>query len=377
MGAPVVKERNYALDLLRILSMLMIVFLHSNSHGGMFYPPETGLDGYVIGSWVVEVLCIVSVNVFVLISGYFLCEQSFRLSRVVRLMLQTVFYSWIISAVMFLTGKSTVTVMELLYSVFPISFERYWFISAYIGLYLLSPVLNKCLSLLTKKQHAATAAVLVVLMAVWNDLIPTSDPFGVGRGYSLIWFVVLYVIAAYIRKHLDVTKVRGALLTYFGASTVLLLLMLALYWLSQKISVLYEHGFYSYYARYNSTIVLVASVALFVAFLKLRIQSDWLKRIIRFVSPLTLGVYLIHDNPRVREVLWQEWFPLSSMERNLLLPLKTISIVLLIFVVCITIDYLRARLFAVLEARIWYKNFLKKIDDIVFGAYERVFGRLK
>ena len=84
MGAPVVKERNYALDLLRILSMLMIVFLHSNSHGGMFYSPETGLDGYVIGSWVVEVLCIVSVNVFVLISGYFLCEQSFRLSRVVR-----------------------------------------------------------------------------------------------------------------------------------------------------------------------------------------------------------------------------------------------------------------------------------------------------
>ena len=377
MSKPIHEERNYALDLLRILSMLMIVFLHSNSHGGLFYPPESGLDGYVILSWAVEALCIVSVNVFVLISGYFLCEQSFRLSRVVRLIIQTVFYSWIISTVMILTGKSTVSIKELLYSVFPVSFERYWFVTAYIGLYLLSPLLNKCLNLLTKRQHAASVAVLVVLMAVWSDLIPMSDPFGVGRGYGLIWFVVLYTIAAYIRKHLDVTKIRGALLTYFGASLVLLLMMLALYFLSQKISFLYEYSFYSYYVRYNATIVLVASVALFVAFLKMRIESECAKHVIKVVAPLTLGVYLIHDNPWVRCVLWKAWFPLGSMERNLLLPLKTLGIVLLIFIVCIAIDYLRAKLFAVWETSKWYKSIMKKIDNTVLVIYDSVFGRLK
>ena len=71
-------ERNYGADLLRSLAMLMVVVLHYLSKGGILTEVPTGtwpaLDAT---AWVMEGLCIVAVNVYMLISGYFLCTSHF------------------------------------------------------------------------------------------------------------------------------------------------------------------------------------------------------------------------------------------------------------------------------------------------------------
>lgn len=70
MGAGKKRQLNY--ELLRILAMLMIVCLHYLSKGGLLGDPSRAdmtATGYT--AWLVEALCLVAVNVYVLISGYF------------------------------------------------------------------------------------------------------------------------------------------------------------------------------------------------------------------------------------------------------------------------------------------------------------------
>ena len=98
------KKRMANIELLRGLSMLMVVMLHFLGKGELL-PTLTGnmdATGYV--AWFMESLCIVAVNVYMLISGYFLVESSFKLGRLLSLMLQVIFYSVLVPVVLVCTG---------------------------------------------------------------------------------------------------------------------------------------------------------------------------------------------------------------------------------------------------------------------------------
>lgn len=359
------QSRNYSLDLLRIISMFMIVCLHSNSHGGLMEIPETGFDAYRIFSWCIQAMSVVSVDVFVLISGYFLCQQSFRLSRVFRLMLQTWFYSWIICLIFIVLKRLPAVSSTTISSVFAISFRWYWFISAYIGMSLLSPILNHVLDTCSRVQHLIAAVVMVLLFSTWCDVIPQADPFAVSSGSSLTWFITLYVVAAYIRRYVDLGKVKHTFKVFLGLSALLVAIMLVFYFLSRKISLFASYAMHNYYFRFNSGIVLASAIALFLTFLKHQLYSGILVRLVKFASPLTLGVYLIHDNPLMRDVIWKQLFPLNSMARDMLWIPKTVGSVVTVFVACIMIDFIRAKLFSLIESTSFYKKGMNAIDRIV------------
>lgn len=73
-------ERNHRIDLLRIVSMCMILMLHANGHGGGIGKYEFGTMGYTL-LWLVESACIVGVNEFVLITGYYGTVTKFKVSK--------------------------------------------------------------------------------------------------------------------------------------------------------------------------------------------------------------------------------------------------------------------------------------------------------
>lgn len=67
-------ERNNAIDILKILSMVMVVLLHLRQYG--IYKAEVELHTPIYWmALLVRSFSVVAVNCFVLISGYFLCDQ--------------------------------------------------------------------------------------------------------------------------------------------------------------------------------------------------------------------------------------------------------------------------------------------------------------
>ena len=86
------QNRNLGLDLLRIVSMMMVVGLHFINHSGLWEALSQGSLNWYLSNLVFG-LCYVCVNCFVLISGYFQCEATFKLKRVVSIWIQAACYS--------------------------------------------------------------------------------------------------------------------------------------------------------------------------------------------------------------------------------------------------------------------------------------------
>ena len=101
MGKP---GRQANFELLRIIAMFMVVILHWNTNSGLLLDVGSPVTGAGVWSLVTESVCIVAVNVYVLISGYFLSSCTFSFRRVARVLVQTLFYTVLIPPVLALVG---------------------------------------------------------------------------------------------------------------------------------------------------------------------------------------------------------------------------------------------------------------------------------
>lgn len=208
-------RRQPQFELLRIISMLLIVTLHFMSHGGVNDQLELGSVTYFVFS-IIRALAYLGVNCFVLLSGYFLCESSkFRPSRIVKTALQVLFYSILGTALLLLVFHEKPGLKELLFTIFPISGNKYWFASVYIVMLFLVPVLNQAISKMGRREHLS----VVIIMMVAFSFIPTVLFWSKGvysDGKDIGWFITLYLTAAYIRKYPIELKRKVLWMTFGG-----------------------------------------------------------------------------------------------------------------------------------------------------------------
>lgn len=97
-------------------------------------------------------------------------------------------------------GKESFSWNWLLSSLFPVICGKYWFFSAYIFMMLASPLLNVVIARIDKKTHFAACAVFIVLGILAGDA-HVLPQLAMGDGYNVIWFIMLYFIAAFVRKY--------------------------------------------------------------------------------------------------------------------------------------------------------------------------------
>ncbi len=197
---PARQPRNLSLDLLRICATFMIVLTHSIDHSGLYESLTAGTTIYYYEQFLL-LLNKVSINAFVMISGYFLVSATFRLSKLVEMWVEVVFYALGIKLVLMATGCIPLSVTSLLSCFVPVITGRYWFVTIYFGLYLLFPFLNLFLHTLTRQQHRNLLLLLGVLFCGMISLHPSFAGMNSGAGWGLAWFVVLYCFAAYFRLH--------------------------------------------------------------------------------------------------------------------------------------------------------------------------------
>lgn len=115
------KTRTSSFELLRILSMALIVMHHYSVHGGFDFMSPFSLRLYFV-----QCLAMggkLGVNVFVLVSGYFLCKSNFKWQRLIKLELEVIFYSCIIGVIFFIFFPERESLKNLLGELTPASFK--------------------------------------------------------------------------------------------------------------------------------------------------------------------------------------------------------------------------------------------------------------
>lgn len=372
------QARHYGLDLLRILSMGLIVLLHECMYGGLLDLPAGNLDLPGTLMWFVYALTYVAVNCYVLISGYFQCTQTFKPSRLLKTAMTVWFYSCTIGILMMQLGAEQISLYNIMLRLLPISFGQYWFVTIYIGMCLLTPFLNQFIHSITKKQHFFVIVAMLILLGLWRDVLPTDDsPVVDNTSYSLPLFVELYLIAAYIRLYVDVQKIKKTVPVYFACSVLMTLAWFALTWIYTHVADYSSVMPVMYYYRNNSLFVIVGSVCVFIAFLKLQVKNRFAIKMIGTCAPLTLGVYAIHEHNALRLPMWNAVMDIVGFSRDVFLPIKAVVLAALLFCIMLGIDFVRAKLFGLLEQRIWYKNMMNRLDNFVLSMGNKLFKKVE
>lgn len=166
------KQRSSNLELLRIISMFLIVMHHYAVHGG-FQLLEKDLS---LNKIIIQILSgggQLGVNLFILISGYFLIDSEFKINKLLKLIFETFFYSVII--LLFIVSKSNLNIgiKDIIISCLPITYSSYWFITCYVVLYLFIDYINPVIKGLDKKKYFQLILLLLLLL-LWRRVSPLS-----------------------------------------------------------------------------------------------------------------------------------------------------------------------------------------------------------
>lgn len=389
------KKKLSNIELLRIISMIMIIVLHFLSHGGVLNRLKIGTSTYYF-LWILEGISYVAVNIYVLISGYFLCKSKFKFKKIVDLALEALFYSVLIYVILVVTKLVSFNIKDGFKILFPIINNQYWFVTRYIVMYIFSPFLNIFINAMNKKQHlgfiilsTVFCCILRFVFYVIARILPEVS------GTKCLWFMFLYITAAYIRNYYVPKK--GNFKKYIGIYFVVILIVplnkcLFEYLSTTEITNLISSSllieFSKIFLSYASMPVYVSSIMIFLAFLSINIKKETINNspievskvrrylsickermnnLILKVSSLTFGVYLIHDNNYVRGILWGFLKPYIYLDKWYF-SIYLIITVTGIFAICIGIEYMKRLILS--------KIFKGKVSLFISNKIEKMYDNL-
>ena len=326
--------RQSNLELSRILAMFLIVLHHFSVHGGV--PIWSGSAPLTFNYYLDQLFSTggkIGVNLFVLITGYFLAKKISKFSALVYLWLKTFSYVLVFFVLFCLLGLHPFSWKEFFSCFFPIRNDFYWFVSAYFLLILLSPFVTIGIKALGQKK---LFAFLMVFGLVWS-VVPTLTTKPEYYGSTLFWFVYLFAWGAFLRDYLyeksfSQTKCLGVCFASWG---FIALLTLWADWNNRAGTFLGYVDWFTF-ANLTSAFSLICALSLFCFFKQLKMAY---RPIINTAAATMFGVYLIHENPIVYPWLWSKVFNVPAHLANPWFFLYALSATALVFLVCVAIDF--------------------------------------
>lgn len=333
-------HRLVQLELLRILAMLYVVLNHVIGYGlGIFesFTVNTSTtSGFILWSvlQIMKLIPLVGVNLFVLITGYFMIEkQQLRFKGIWRIWSTVWFYAVGIYLLASITGVVPFTWHDLLKEATPLLSNSYWFVTSYLILMVLSPLLSFMLNRVSKNQYR-----IILLLGGIVCFQPLLGQF-VMDSQQILLFIYLFTIGGYIRKYNGELAIR-----YISPTVVSWIILLLMFLFTLYKNIMLGSNDYKVFSMTYYGLVLPLSVCVFLGAKNWQIQNDKAKNIILMMAPLSFSAYLIDSQSVVHVLLYNNLQTILLSMCPYLLPLACICFTVIIYIVCISIDYIRIRL---------------------------------
>lgn len=285
--------RQSNIELLRIVSMLGVIVLHYNNTeiGGALLFASGVNKGILL---FLESIFICAVNLYMLISGYFLCCKNTRkIARTIELLIQVILFQIGFYALGIFLKQNTFSVEGLLESFIP----NNYFVILYIVCFLISPYINVLLKRLGKKQSFQMLTILLITFSIWPTVVDVLKEitgktwFGLSsigiegsqNGYTIVNFVLLYCIGAYLRLYMEKNYKYTSLLATFG----IIVAVICVWAIINDMRGIVGGSAW----EYCNPFIITEAVLLFMIFQKLPMKHN---RVINSLSKGAFTVYLLH-----------------------------------------------------------------------------------
>ena len=354
-------ERNHGIDLLKIILAIMVIIIHINAGGtGQVLLNATEFPWNWIISFV-TILCYPAVNTYILICGYYSYSVHKDVKSIIQslssLWLSALFFSFVgyfVSVIWF--GKQ-ILINEFVKRFFPITRGVWWFYTVYFALMLISPFVNKMLDNLSNVEIKLLIVLLVLFFSIFPVFVDWKGQLGSNYGYSLIWFVTLYLVGAFLNL-IDIGKIK----TNYSWGVFLLLSIIMLFWPKAFGLV----GINSTVSMYNSLFCLGQSICLFCLFVRIQIPQIGIS-LVGSISNVILASYLLHCQEDIEIIMWEYIHP-SSYANSISIVFVTFYIVAGILLTSIVLEQIRKKVCKLLRV----DKVMSQILAVVFKYAERV-----
>ncbi len=335
------KFRNSSIELYRIIATLAVLIVHFN---GWFIGMPEKLDilnpsSFRIGQALIESATCICVNMFLLISGYFGIHLKWSSILKISLLLLFIFVPfYLIQSVV----EGSYNTRELISKLFVLS-RAGFFVQCYLLLMFLSPVFNAFVEKEGKRILLWTLA--FILIEFWFDNIKQLDCLAFGGGYSIMHFVLVYMVARCLALYKeDLLKIKKVywIIGYIICTVFIFLL----YFIGVK-----------WTFAYSNPLVLLSAICTFMPFL----YHTYYNRVINWIASSTFAVYIIHITSPLRELL-------VNIENQLLIKnsygiylIGSVGVIMMTFIFSIIYDKL---------CQLFIKPIISKLNSFTVGNYE-------
>lgn len=334
------------MELLRIVSMLFVLILHANFIG-IHAPTKVDLDAAPLSTFFrcfTEASAIVAVDVFVLISGWF--GIRFSIKKLSAFLFQVLFFSLGFFIVFSVINPSEAFTIDRIKGIFLLNGD-YWFVKAYLILFILSPVLNDFVDKASQKEFLTFLVSFYTFHTIYGWCMDASVAFTM-NGTTGLSFIGLYMLGRYVRlfpSYLTCLPKEKDLLIYLGGGLILCVFNLLFLYLNHSITV--SGRLYSY----ASPIVIASSLYFLLFFSKLSFTS----KKVNWVASSCFAVYLFHCNGFFFKDYFRE--PIYYLYHKTAASVFWITLyVFLIYMIAVFIDKIRIYLWKVVLSNVKFQK---------------------
>lgn len=189
-------KRDINIELLRIISMLLIVaqhcISHADSNSGLLLRPDSvsvnHLFSVLVGTW-----GRLSVEIFVFISAYYMLRMSngFHSKKILKLGIQVWISCIVIAGAVYGLHLREFSLTNLAKELLTPAYPQYWFVTNYLLFYMLVPFLKIFVDNISDKQLKLCVLLLTIIIAA----------FRLSEGVSnLVYFCYLFLLAGMLRE---------------------------------------------------------------------------------------------------------------------------------------------------------------------------------
>ena len=340
------KKRNTSFELMRIIAMLMVCAYHWQLHGNNDMIPRSGLSAnqiisFIFGSWGV-----LGVNLFFLLSFYFLIKKNdITYSKYIKLAIKVSSFGTATYIIGILCGVTEFSFLEIIRTILGVFANQYWFMTVYIIVSLLSPLLNRLLKTLTKKESYVLIAIMIYITygISWidgNELV--------GRlSCGITIYILIYILENKITNNwFEKYRKLAVPLFIMGVVGEIVLSYLGTH---------YNYLFYKMIQKIqttNSPYMLLIALMVFYIFKNLRLNYNSL---VNILGKYSAGAYLLHGGASfIKDYLWDGLFKVDIFYYlNPIIYMCHYDICILsLFVVGVICDFIYSQVADIIENKI-------------------------
>lgn len=297
-------QRNSNIELLRIVSMLMIILSHYVYFAVMHTGQENAYETWASGSMVLKFLtssCIlgqIGVGLFFSITGYFTVGRR-NMPSLKKIISEVMFYAPLSIVIMIFGimvcgytygGKSDLILLVLQTICVPLTGSLWWFVTAYVALILFSKSINSFVLSLNKKGYIAAIILIGIFGLVLGELGSNL--------HDLEKAVFYYLLGGYFKLYSESHKKPKLLLS--GVVVIMLLIINGVlqYNIYSNSDIVILRKFFSMISIIIEPLLVSSIFYLFVSF------NRGTNNTIYKLASCTFGVYLLHGYPYTGNLLW-------------------------------------------------------------------------